>query len=118
MYADPQIPSQIYSLHSFVPSKGSTPDKNGVYGMVKFRGSFSSIQEANERSEYLIRNVDSYNSILTGYVGRPFPLTNNNKKYCTETNEVDVNKTTDEIVSKDIKSKRDEEKRVRFLFRD
>ena len=111
-YADPQIPSQIYSLHSFVPSKGSTPDKNGVYGMVKFRGSFSSIQEANERSEYLIRNVDSYNSILTGYVGRPFPLTNDNKKYCTETNEVDVNKKADEIVSKDIKYKRDEEKRV------
>ena len=111
-YADPQIPSQLYSLHSFIPSKGSTPDKNGLYGMVKFRGSFATIQEANDRSEYLIRNVDSYNSILTGYVGRPFPLVVDNKKFCTETNEVDLNKKTDEAISKDIKSKRDEEKRI------
>jgi hypothetical protein len=111
-YADPQLPSQIYCIHSFVPSKGATPDKNGLYGMVKFRGAFQSINEANERAEYLIRNVDSYNSILTGYVGRPFPLTDDNKKYCTETNEIDINKKTDEVISKDIKSKRDEEKRT------
>lgn len=111
-YTDPQIPSQIYCLHSFVPSKGATPDKNGIYGMVKFRGSFGTLQEANERSEYLIRNVDSYNSILTGYVGRPFPLTSDNKKFCSEVHEIDLNKKTDEIISKDMKSKRDEEKRV------
>ena len=59
-YADPAIPLQVYSLVSFVPSKGATPDKDGVFGFAKCRGNYASQPEANERAEYIIRNVDSY----------------------------------------------------------
>lgn len=111
-YADPVLNSQVYCLHSFAPSKGAKPDERGVYGFVKFRGSFATQQEADERAEFLVRNVDSFNDVYTSYCGRPFPLTHN-KAFVKETSEIDVKKQITDIVSKDIKTKVAEERRIK-----
>jgi len=109
-FCDPLYSNQVYCLHSFVPSKGATPDKDGIYGMVKCRGTFASVEEANSRAEYLIRNVDSYHQVYTGYVGKPFPFSINNK-YVKETKEVDIKKKMADVINEDVKTKREEEKK-------
>ena len=110
-YADPPIPNQTYSLVSFTPAKGATPDSDGVFGMLKVRGTFATEDEAMLRAEYIVRNVDSYNSLFNTYVGRPFPLAVS-KKYVTDTTEIDVKKKVAEETSTNIRSKRDEEKQA------
>jgi hypothetical protein len=109
-YADPAISLQTYGLVSFVPSKGATPDKDGVFGFAKIRGNYASQPEANERAEYIIRNVDSYHKIFQAYVGRPFPITVD-EKYCANTEEVDIRKKATETISEDVKAKRDYQKK-------
>jgi hypothetical protein len=108
-YADPPIHLQTYGLFSFTPSKGATPDKDGVYGFAKIRGNYGTPQEAMERSEFLIRNVDSYHQIYQAYVGRPFPITLD-PKYAAKVEEVDIKKKATEVISADVKAKRDREK--------
>lgn len=110
-YADPAVANQTYSLVSFMPSQGATPDKDGVFGMLKVRGTFATEDEAMLRAEWLIRNVDSYHAIYNTYVGRPFPL-GANKKYVTDTTEVDIKKKVVEETSIDVRKKRDEEKQI------
>jgi len=108
-FADPPIPLQTYGLISFVPSKGASPDKDGVYGFMKMRGNYATQQESNDRAEYLIRNVDSYHQIFHGYVGRPFPITID-PKYCAKTEEINIRQKATETISEDVKAKRDKEK--------
>ena len=110
-YADPQLQNQNYGLVSFVPSKGATPDSDGVYGMLKIRGTFATEDEAMLRAEYLIRNGDSYHSIYNTYVGRPFPLSVT-KKYISDTTEVDIKKKIVDSTSTEIRKKRDEERQT------
>lgn len=110
-YADPQLQNQNYGLLSFVPSKGATPDSDGVYGMLKIRGTFATEDEAMLRAEFLIRNCDSYHSIYNTYVGRPFPLSVN-KKYISDTTEVDIKKKIVDSTSSEIRKKRDEERQT------
>lgn len=110
-YADPVIHGQVYSLVSFVPSRGSTPDKDGVFGMLKVRGTFATEDEAMLRAEYLVRNVDSYHSIYHTYVGRPFPLAATNK-YISDTVEIDIKKKVTEETSAQIRQKRDAERQT------
>lgn len=110
VFCDPIYLNQVFGLHSFVPSRGATPDKDGVYGMVKFRGAFTTKEEADKRAEELIKNCDSYHNIFTSYIGRPFPATVD-PKFSAERNEVDVRKKTAEVVSEDVKAKRDQERK-------
>jgi hypothetical protein len=109
-YADPPITLQTYGLISFVPSKGATPDKDGIYGFMKIRGNFATTQEASERAEFLIRNTDSYHTIFHAYVGRPFPITID-QKYAAKTEEIDIRKKAIETVSDDIRAKKEKEKK-------
>ena len=109
-FADPPIHQQTFGLISFVPSKGATPDKDGVYGFAKIRGNYATQIEASERSEFIIRNVDSYHEIYQAYVGRPFPITIH-PKYCSNVCEVDIKKKATEVISEDVKTKRDKEKK-------
>lgn len=109
-YADPIEPLQRIGLFSFVPAKGSTPNKNGVYGFAKLRGNYATDREASERAEYLIRNVDSYHQLYHTYVGRPFPLTVSSD-YSGETTEIDIRKSMTESMSESVKAKRREEKK-------
>ena len=110
-YADPQITNQTFGLVSFTPTKGATPDKDGIFGMLKVRGTFATEDEAMLRAEYIVRNVDSYNSILNVYVGRPFPLAAT-RQFIKDTTEVEVKKKITEETSGNIRSKRDEEKQT------
>jgi hypothetical protein len=110
-FSDPVYNNQVYSLVSFVPTKGATPDKEGVYGFVKVRGSFSTPVEANGRAEYIIREIDAYHQIHTVYTGKPFPLCMNTKKYVAETVEIDIKKKATETISEDIRQKRSDEKK-------
>lgn len=110
-FADPPVNHQTFGLVSFVPSKGATPDKDGVFGMLKLRGNYATEDEAMLRAENLIRNCDSYHSIFNTYVGRPFPLAVS-KKYITDTTEVDLKKKVTEETSASIREKRDEEKKT------
>ena len=74
-YADPPVEGQKIVLVSFVPAKGAQPDQHGVFGFAKVRGSYLTEHEANDRAEYLVKNVDSYHPIYHARVGQPFPLT-------------------------------------------
>lgn len=109
-YADPNLPNQKIALVSFVPSKGATPDKDNIYGMMKVRGVFATEEEANERAEFLIRNVDSYHDVFHAYVGRPFPVTSSDG-FSNELKTIDIRKKTTELISQDILSKKASEKK-------
>lgn len=110
-YADPPVPLQNVALFSFIPAKGATPNENGVFGFAKVRGSYATEMEADQRAEFLIRNVDSYNRLYHLYVGRPFPITLSSK-YSAETSEVDIRKETTKAVSTNIKNQKLEEQKT------
>lgn len=109
-YADPAIIGQKYSLHSFIPAKGAKPDEDGIYGMIKIRGTFATIEETNQKAEDLIRNHDSYHKIYHGFVGKPMPLTVKSN-WSQKVEEIDIQKQTSKIIREDIKEKRSEEKK-------
>jgi hypothetical protein len=108
-YADPFQPNQKIALVSFVPSKGAKPDKDNIYGMMKVRGVYATEEEANERAEFLIRNVDSYHDIYHTFVGRPFPITTSDG-FSQEMKRIDIRKKTTEVISEDIMNKKNQEK--------
>lgn len=110
-YNDPIYNGQLFCLHSFVPTKGAKPDEKGVYGFMKCRGAFQTLDEANQRAEWLIQNVDSYHKILTGRCGKPFPVCEDAKKFCQETETVDIQKHAVKTISQDIKDKRLQEQK-------
>lgn len=108
-YADPPIHNQMYTLVSFTPSSGAKPDKDNIYGMMKVRGVFATETEAEERAEFLIKNVDSYHELFHAYVGRPFPVTTNDD-YANTVRSIDIRKKTTEVISEDILNKKREER--------
>ena len=57
-----------------------------------------------------IRTVDSYHKIFTAFVGKPFPATTSSR-FAADTNEIDIKKKVTEVISKDIKRQRLEEKK-------
>lgn len=107
-FADPTIELQKYTLFTFVPAKGATPDKDGVFGMAKVRGSYATDREAMERCDEIIRKHDSYHPIFIAHVGRPFPITLDSK-YAEGVEEIDLKQKTVEVISEDIKDKRRKE---------
>jgi len=107
-FADPSISMQNYSLFSFIPAKGASPNEQGIFGFAKIRGTYQSELEASQRAEYLIRNVDSYHKIFTVYTGRPFPLTESSD-YSSEVSEIDIKKDMAKNISHSIKDKKEEE---------
>jgi hypothetical protein len=109
LYADPDIPGQTFCLHSFVPAKGAVPDKDGIYGMIKFRGAFSSESDADKHAENLIKKNDSYHRIYHSYVGRPVPLSHN-PRYVKDSKEVQLSEKVAETLSSHVKETRAQEK--------
>lgn len=110
-YADPPVPLQTYALLSFTPAKGATPNDDGIYGFAKVRGSYATTVEAEQRAEFLVRNVDSFHSIYHLYVGRPFPITNSTE-YASETSEIDIRKSITNNTSSHIRNQKLEEKKT------
>ena len=86
---DPPLAQQNFCVFTFTPSVGAQADKDGCYGALRVRGTFPSVQDAEEWSENLVRNHDSFHENMVGFVGRDFPLTADSK-YCTKTKEVDI----------------------------
>lgn len=107
---DPPLSQQNYCLFTFVPSKDAKPDKDGCFGVVKFRGSFPTPREAEEWAENLIRGCDSYHENIIGYVGSDFPLTVESS-YCLSTKEVDIRSKMDTVSRDHIKAQRESDKR-------
>ena len=110
-YADPAVPMQNIALFSFTPAKGATPNESGVFGFAKVRGSYSTPIEAEQRAEFIIRNVDSYHQLYHLYVGRPFPITSSSQ-YSAETSEVDIRKETTKAISENIKEEKNKEQKT------
>jgi len=86
---DPPLAQQNFCVFTFTPSVGAQPDKDGCFGALRIRGTFPTVQDAEEWSENLVRNHDSFHENMVGFVGRDFPLTADSK-YCTKTKEVDI----------------------------
>jgi hypothetical protein len=95
-------------LHSFSPSQGAKPDEDGCFGVLKFRGAFGTLEEADAWAEHLIRNVDSLHEIHIGYVGKEFPLTLD-PMYFNETHEVNLKKKMDTVSKAHVKAAREKE---------
>jgi hypothetical protein len=108
-YADPAQINQRIALVSFTPSKGATPDKDNIYGMMKVRGVYATEEEANERAEWLIKNVDSYHEIYHAFVGRPFPVTTS-EGFSRDIKKIDIRKKTTDVISQDILAKKEAER--------
>ena len=108
-YADPNQYGQNIALVSFIPSKDAKPDKDNIYGMMKVRGVYPTEEEANERAEFIVRNIDSYHEIFHCKVGRPFPITDSNE-FANTVKSIDIRKKTTELISEDILNKKREEK--------
>ena len=107
---DPPISqANYYCLHSFTPSPGAKADEDGCFGVIKFRGSFGTLEEADNWAEHLIRNVDSMNEIHIGYVGREFPLTLD-PLYFDQTHEINLKKKMDNISKAHVKASQEKEK--------
>ena len=110
-YADPSLPMQYIGLISFTPAKGATPNENGVFGFAKLRGNFASEIDANQRAEYLIKNVDSHHQIYHTYVGRPFPITTSSQ-YSAKTEEIDIRKEMTKSISENVRSKKEDDEKT------
>lgn len=112
-WADPPISGQTLCSHSFVPSKGATPNKEGLYGYLKCRGTFANEDDQDAHAEFIIENVDSYHAIFHGYVGQPIPLVDDsNEDYTLETQQIDIHqKKMSKELAADMKEKRENEKR-------
>jgi hypothetical protein len=111
VYSDPSLPMQNISLFSFTPAKGAKPNENGVFGFGKIRGTFNLPTEAEERAEYIIRNVDSTHQVFHTYTGRPFPITNSSK-YSAETSEIDIRKEMTSATSSNVKERRNKDEQT------
>lgn len=108
---DPPFESQKFCLHSFIPAKGATPDKDGVYGFLKCRGTFSDQASMNQRAETILRTIDSFHDLYHGVVGAPMPFANN-PDYAKETVDIDIKKKAVEEVSRSIESSREKDRQV------
>ena len=111
-YVDPVYKNQIFCIHSFTPSQGAKPDEHGVFGFMKCRGTYASEDKAGRRCEKIIRDQDSYHPLQISHCGRPFPVCEDPQKFAADTSEIDISKEATNTISKDIRKKRDEEKKV------
>ena len=108
LYCDPSIPGQEHCLISYIPAKNAKPDESGIYGMIKVRGTYRTVEEASERATELINKVDSYHKIFQAYVGKPFPITDN-KFYAAEKHS--VSDEVEKIAAHDVQVYDEREKR-------
>lgn len=113
VYKDPVIHGQMYCLHSFVPTLGSKPDEKGVYGFIKCRGTYATLEDSKVACRNIIENVDSNHVIYTSRTGEPFPVCSENSPFtrADEKDIVDIRKHAVKTISEDLKRKRMEERK-------
>jgi len=113
---DPHLPGQSFALISFIPSRNARPDSQGCFGVLKVRGTFPNMNEAERWAENLVRGYDSYSEIDITYVGKDFPIMADNSMYCESTREIDVRKKIEDTVKENIKQKKEEEKKAKTVY--
>ncbi len=106
---DPTIPRQRWGLVSWIPSQKATPDADGCYGIMKFRGAFDTQHEAEEWGDKLIRDHDSFAEISVVRIGMEFPLFQDDSMYTRSTREIDIRQKADDIQKASFREKRDKE---------
>jgi hypothetical protein len=87
----------------------TTERKSLICGIGKIRGSYRTIEEANEAAKHIIQNIDSSNSIFTCEMGVPFPLVNEGMSQ--EVSKIDVKNLVEKTISDNIRNKRIQEQR-------
>lgn len=111
-WADPPIIGQKYCSFSFVPSSGSSPDKDGLYGYLKVRGTFEREEDRDAHAEEILNNVDSYHAIHHGRTGEPLPLVrDDDDRYCQETVNTSLRDKIRSEMSQNIREHRENEKK-------
>jgi len=80
-----------------------------VKGVGKIRGAYLTQQEAGQRAEEIVRDIDSTNSVFTCIVGVPFPLVM--EGMTDEVDEIDLQKQTEHTISQNVHRQRQKEKK-------
>lgn len=113
-YVDPVVSGQDIALFSFVPCKDAKPNKYGVYGFAKIRGSFVSIDESDKKATELIQKHDSVHKIFHVKVGAPFPVANPavSSAFAESVKEVDVKADAKDEISRFVKEASEKDKKV------
>lgn len=103
---DPPIAGQNYGLFSF---KLLPKPIDGVYGFLKFRGAFNTVNDFETHAKNIIRSIDSKHKLFPYPQGHWFPLTDN-PKYAQEDMEVSDKDTLTDIYMEKNKNEMDKEK--------
>jgi hypothetical protein len=89
---------------------------NILRGVGKIRGAFITQQEAEERAEEIVRDVDSTNSVFTCIVGVPFPLIAEGMS--EEVVKIDIQHQTEKTIEQNVRKQRyKEEKEMKEMKR-
>lgn len=111
-WRDPDLPGQVHCSVSFVPARGAKPDDDGLYGLLKVRGTFASEEDRDCRAELIINDVDSYHAITHGYVGQPLPLTHDDDdRYALDVTNVALKKKIQENLTADMIERKEKERK-------
>jgi hypothetical protein len=113
-FVDPPLNNQDIALFSFVPSIDAKPNKFGVYGFIKIRGTFPNVTESDQRAAELLQKHDSMHKIYHIKVGTPAPIVNPKMSahFAASINEVDVKADAKNDISKFVKEAGEQDKKV------
>jgi hypothetical protein len=107
IWSDPPLFNQLYCSVSFVPAKGAKPDSEGLYGILKVRGTFPNEQDRDAYADKLINEFDSYHEIYHGFTGQPLPLVHgDDDRYVLETDYVALKKRVQQEISDEVLERR------------
>lgn len=112
--SDPPIHGQKYGLVSFIPSLGAKADKDGCFGVIRYRGSFNSVEEAQDQGLLILKKYDSFAEMDIVPIGDDLPLMIDNTSYTDKTYEVDVRATIDRVTKEQKQKKMEDEKKAKL----
>jgi Family of unknown function (DUF5832) len=111
-WADPVLAGQLFCSVSFVPARGAKPDDDGLFGLLKVRGTFATEEERDCRAEMIINDVDSYHAITHGHVGQPLPITyDDDDRYALDVTNVALKKKIQETLTADMVERKEKERK-------
>jgi len=80
-----------------------------IYGVGKIRGAYTNLLEAEDASDYIVKNIDSSNSVFICKIGEPFPLVV--KGFAEEVKKVDVKNIIEQSMIENIRQKKAREQK-------
>lgn len=109
---DPPIAGQNYGAFSF---KLFPKPVNDVYGFLKFRGAFNTIDDFDNHAKMIIQTVDSKHKIIPFHQGHWLPITTNPKFFAEEMEVSDKDKLSDIYREKDNTETKKEKQKVKEI---